>query len=57
MILKMHQKKRYGYPSIGVPGVVRGHTKALSEHGSLPLKQVMTPAIRLANNGHELIQW
>ena len=49
-------KKRYGYPSIGVPGVVRGHTKALSEHGSLSLKQVMTPAIRLANNGHELIR-
>ena len=26
-------KKRYGYPSIGVPGVVKGLTKALSELG------------------------
>ena len=28
-------KKRYGYPSIGIPGVVKGLTKALSNHGSL----------------------
>ncbi len=48
-------KKRYGYPSIGVPGVVRGLTKALNEHGSLPLRKVMKPAISLAENGHALI--
>ena len=48
-------KKRYGYPSIGVPGVVRGLTKALAEHGSLSLDKVMAPAIALAENGHSLI--
>ena len=48
-------KQTYGYPSIGVPGVVRGLTKALDEHGSLPLGKVMEPAISLSENGHALI--
>ena len=48
-------KKRYGYPSIGVPGVVKGLSKALSEHGTLPRKDIMSPSIQLANEGHELI--
>ncbi len=48
-------KKRYGYPSIGVPGVVRGLIKALIEYGSLPLTKVMKPSILLAENGHALI--
>jgi len=48
-------KKRYGYPSIGVPGVVKGLTKALDEQGSLLLSEVMKPAISLAENGHALI--
>ena len=41
-------KKRYGYPSIGIPGVVKGLSKALSEHGSLSREDVMKPAIQLA---------
>ena len=28
-------KKRYGYPSIGIPGVVKGLTKALADFGTL----------------------
>ena len=52
---KNSPKKRYGYPSIGVPGAVRGLTRALREHGSLPLSQVLKPAILLAENGHSLI--
>jgi|TARA_Y100000310_G_scaffold2817_1_gene3736 gamma-glutamyltranspeptidase/glutathione hydrolase len=48
-------KKRYGYPSIGVPGVVKGLTKALSEHGSLSRIAVMSPAIEIADKGHSLI--
>ncbi len=48
-------KKRYGYPSIGVPGVVRGLSKALNEHGSLQRSVVMKPAIDLAEKGHALI--
>lgn len=48
-------KKRYGYPSIGIPGVVRGLFKALNEHGSLGRSVVMAPSINLADKGHALI--
>ncbi|MDG2398116.1 MAG: gamma-glutamyltransferase, partial [Candidatus Marinimicrobia bacterium] len=48
-------KKRYGYPSIGIPGVVKGLTKAQSDFGSLDLKSVMNPAIEIADKGHALI--
>ncbi|MBT3479747.1 MAG: hypothetical protein HOA15_02050 [Candidatus Marinimicrobia bacterium] len=49
-------KKRYGYPSIGIPGVVKGLTKALSEYGSLSRVAVMNPAIEIADKGHALIK-
>jgi len=45
----------YGYETIAVPGVVKGLTDGLSEFGSLPLAQVMTPAISYANNGFTLL--
>lgn len=37
--------------AVGVPGSVAGLTQALAQHGSLPLSQVMAPAIRLAEEG------
>ena len=48
-------KKRYGYPSIGIPGVVKGLTKALTEFGTQSRQNVMYPAIQLADKGHALI--
>ena len=48
-------KKRYGYPSIGIPGVVKGLTKALADHGSLKREVIMAPAIKIASKGHALI--
>ncbi|WPP49075.1 gamma-glutamyltransferase family protein [Catalinimonas niigatensis] len=45
----------YGYPTIGIPGVVAGLTKLLEEHGSLPLNKVMAPAIRYAEEGFALL--
>ena len=36
----------------GVPGSVMGLTQALEKYGSLPLKVVMAPAIRLAEQGY-----
>lgn len=47
--------QRYGYTTIGIPGVVAGLTKLSSEYGRLPLTQVMAPAIRYAEEGFTLL--
>ena len=46
---------RYGYPAIGIPGVVAGLCKLLEKHGTLPLETVMQPAIGYAENGFEIL--
>jgi gamma-glutamyltranspeptidase / glutathione hydrolase len=43
-----------GYKSIGVPGSVAGMVYAEQKYGKLTLKQVMSPAIRLARDGYAL---
>src|SRR5256886_8159744 len=40
-----------GYQSVAVPGTVAGLALALKTYGSMKLADVMTPAIRLAENG------
>ncbi len=45
----------YGYPTVGVPGAVAGLTRLLREHGTLPLAEVMAPAIELAGRGFRLL--
>ena len=45
----------YGYPTVGVPGAVAGLTRLLREHGTLPLNEVMAPAIELAGEGFRLL--
>src|SRR5688500_11201504 len=40
-----------GHLASGVPGAVAGMTAALERYGSMPLAQVMAPAIRLAEQG------
>ncbi len=40
-----------GYRASGVPGAVAGLTEALKTYGTLPLRRVMAPAIRLATEG------
>ncbi|MEN8248313.1 MAG: gamma-glutamyltransferase family protein [Bacteroidota bacterium] len=42
---------KYGYAVIGVPGVVAGVAKLNEAHGSMPLKELLAPAIKLANEG------
>lgn len=48
-------KSRNGYPTIGVPGVVKGLTTLLEDHGTMDLKTVMARAIDYAENGFELL--
>lgn len=45
------QRLRYSYQSAAVPGTVAGLTLALERYGHLPLRQVIAPAIRLAEQG------
>ena len=44
----------YGYATIAVPGTVAALARALAEHGSLPLADVMAPALALAERGFPL---
>ncbi len=45
---------RIGGLAVATPGLVRGLTEALEEYGTLPLEQVMAPAIRLAAEGFQV---
>ncbi|HET6905952.1 MAG TPA: gamma-glutamyltransferase, partial [Rhodanobacteraceae bacterium] len=44
------------YLGVGVPGTVMGLNTALAKYGTMSLKQVMAPAIRLARDGYVLQQ-
>lgn len=48
------RKSWYTHQAIGVPGTVAGLAKALEQWGSLPLAEVMQPAIDLAEQGYEV---
>lgn len=45
---------RYHGLAVGVPGTVAGLLKALEDHGTMSRRQVMAPAIALAENGIEV---
>lgn len=45
------EKHSYGYPTIGIPGVVAGLVKLQKDNGVLTLKEVLSPAIRYAKEG------
>ena len=52
---KVQQEKLYyGYLATGVPGTVMGLNTALQRYGTMTLMQVMSPAIRLAEQGFTL---
>jgi gamma-glutamyltranspeptidase/glutathione hydrolase len=41
-----------GHKAVAVPGTLAGLTLALKQHGTMSLKDVMTPAIRIAEEGY-----
>ncbi len=45
----------FGYAVIGIPGALAGLLKLHEDHGSLPLVQVMQPAIEYAEDGFRLL--
>jgi len=44
-------RERYSHKAVGVPGTVAGLALAQQRYGTLPLKDVIAPAIVLAENG------
>ena len=48
------QRSRASHQSAGVPGTVAGFVHVQQKYGSLPLKKVMAPAIKLAEKGFEV---
>ncbi|MFC5524735.1 gamma-glutamyltransferase [Rhodanobacter ginsengisoli] len=49
-------KSTGSYLGVGVPGTVMGLDEALEKYGSMPLRQVIAPAIKLARDGFVLQQ-
>jgi len=43
-----------GHKAVAVPGTLAGLTMALSRYGTMTLKEVMAPAIRIAEEGYEV---
>ncbi|EMK21591.1 gamma-glutamyltransferase [Leptospira kirschneri] len=49
--LKPKEDSLFGFRAVGVPGFVAGLVQIQKRFGKLPLKTVISPAIRLAENG------
>jgi gamma-glutamyltranspeptidase/glutathione hydrolase len=50
-----NEKFKYGYPTIGIPGVVAGLLSLHAGKGNLPLIDVIAPAIKYAKEGFRLL--
>ena len=50
-----NEKFKYGYPTIGIPGVVAGLLSLHEGKGNLPLVEVISPAIQYAKEGFRLL--
>ncbi len=54
LFLKGESVVRFGHLVNAIPGSVAGLLKAHKDHGSLPLTELLKPAIRLARDGFEV---
>lgn len=45
------ERERYSHKAVAVPGTVAGLALVLSQYGSMPLKTLVAPAVRLAEDG------
>lgn len=50
------KEEENGYHTVGVPGMVKGIIELHSQHGSLPLKEVMQAAIASAKKGYPILK-
>ncbi len=48
------RRSTFSHLAVGVPGTVAGLTQALSKYGSMTLKDLLAPAIKLAEQGFEV---
>ncbi|MCW4036985.1 MAG: gamma-glutamyltransferase, partial [Candidatus Bathyarchaeota archaeon] len=46
-----------GHLSVATPGALKGWERILEEHGTLSLREVLTPAIRISRNGYRASQY
>ena len=53
--IEPEEEYAYGYPTIGIPGVVAGLVKLHKEQGSLPLNILMAPSIKFAEEGFKIL--
>jgi gamma-glutamyltranspeptidase/glutathione hydrolase len=51
---KVTNKSLIGHLAVGVPGSVAGMLEALRKYGTMPLSDIIAPAIRLAEDGFEI---
>lgn len=51
----MNQGLQKPYLAVGIPGTVKGLNTALQKYGTTPLATVMAPAIKLAENGFNVL--
>ncbi len=49
-----NDRARFSHLSAGVPGSVMGLTMALEDYGTMSLREVLAPAIKLASRGFEM---
>lgn len=52
----VEERSLYGYLAVGVPGTVKGFDLAMKKYGKLSWREVMEPAIELAEKGFRLTE-